>query len=57
MQNFSIPFVFEPGEGFAYDYNIHWTQLLITRLTGSFVDYILEHIFSALAMVSCTYRP
>jgi CubicO group peptidase (beta-lactamase class C family) len=57
VKNFFIPLVFEPGEGFAYGYSIHWTQLLITRLTGNFVNCIQEHIFNPLGMTSSTYRP
>jgi CubicO group peptidase (beta-lactamase class C family) len=57
VKNFSIPLVFEPGEGFAYGYSIHWVQLLIKRLTGDFVTYIREHIFTLLGMASSTYLP
>jgi CubicO group peptidase (beta-lactamase class C family) len=57
VKNFSIPLIFEPGEGFAYGYSIHWTQLLVTRLTGSFLQYIQEHIFNPLGMTSSTYMP
>jgi CubicO group peptidase (beta-lactamase class C family) len=57
VKNFSIPLIFEPGEGFTYGYSIHWTQMLITRLTGNFLDYMQEHIFNPLGMASSTYRP
>src|ERR1700712_624749 len=54
---FSMPLVFEPGEGFAYGCSIYWTQLLVERLTGNFVGHIQEHIFNPLGMSSSTYRP
>ena len=57
VKNFSLPLVFEPGEGFAYGYSIHWTQLLVTRLTGSFITHVQEHIFDPLGMMSSTFRP
>lgn len=57
VQYFSIPLIFEPGEGFQYGHSIHWTQLLVTRLSGSFIDYIQEHIFDPLGMGSSTYTP
>jgi CubicO group peptidase (beta-lactamase class C family) len=57
VKKFSIPLVFEPGEGFAYGYSIYWTQLLITRLTGDFVGYMQENIFKPLKMMSSTYKP
>ncbi|KAF2429119.1 hypothetical protein EJ08DRAFT_591378, partial [Tothia fuscella] len=54
---FSIPLVFEPGEGFSYCYSIHWTQLLVARLTGDFVKYVHGNVFSPLQMASSSYRP
>jgi len=57
VKEFSIPLIFEPGEGFAYGYSIHWTQMIITRLTGNFLEHIQKHIFDPLGMVSSTYRP
>lgn len=59
VKNFSIPLIFEPGEGFAYGYSIHWTQLLVSRLAvaGGFIGHIKEHIFGPLGMTSSTYRP
>ncbi|KAG8165417.1 hypothetical protein KVR01_005692 [Diaporthe batatas] len=58
VKHFSIPLIFEPGEGFAYGHSIHWTQLLVNRLSdGGFGKSIKEHIFSPLAMSSSTYAP
>lgn len=59
VKHFSIPLIFEPGEGFAYGHSIHWTQLLVKRLSdgGNFVKYIQEHIFDPLSMTSSTYGP
>lgn len=59
-QNFAIPLIFEPGEGFAYGYSIHWTQLLMTRACGvevPFIKYIQENIFDPLGMASSSYVP
>lgn len=59
VKHFSIPLIFEPGEGFAYGHSIHWTQLLVKRLSdgGNFVKHIQEHIFAPLSMASSTYAP
>lgn len=56
---FSIPLMFEPGEGFAYGHSIHWTQLLVKRLSdgGNFLKHIQDHIFAPLSMTSSTYVP
>lgn len=52
VKRFSIPLIFEPGEGFAYGYSIYWTQLVITRLAGDFEKYLQDNIFGPLGMVS-----
>lgn len=59
VKHFSIPLIFEPGQGFAYGHSIHWTQLLVKRLSdgGNFVKHIQEHIFAPLSMESSTYAP
>ncbi|KAK7719777.1 hypothetical protein SLS64_001958 [Diaporthe eres] len=59
VKHFSIPLIFEPGEGFAYGHSIHWTQLLVKRLSGggNFVKHIQDHIFAPLSMASSTYAP
>ncbi|KAK0719327.1 beta-lactamase/transpeptidase-like protein [Lasiosphaeris hirsuta] len=56
---FSIPLIFEPGEGFCYGCSIHWTQLLVGRIAGGsgFTQYIQENIFDPLGMTSSTYTP
>lgn len=53
VKHFSILLIFEPGEGFAYGHSIHWTQLLVKRLSdsGNFVKHIQEHIFAPLSDV------
>jgi CubicO group peptidase (beta-lactamase class C family) len=53
---FSIPFTFEPGQGYAYGYSIYWTQLLVKRLTENFVEYIQKDIFNPLEIVSSNYN-
>lgn len=59
VKHFSIPLIFEPGEGFAYGHSIHWTQLLVKRLSdgGNFVKHIQDHVFAPLSMTSSTYGP
>ncbi|KAI7780291.1 hypothetical protein LA080_016138 [Diaporthe eres] len=59
VKHFSIPLIFEPGDGFAYGHSIHWTQLLVKRLSdgGNFVKHIQDHIFAPLSMASSTYAP
>lgn len=59
VKHFSVPLIFEPGEGFAYGHSIHWTQLLVKRLSdgGNFVKHIQDHVFAPLSMTSSTYAP
>ena len=58
VRRFSLPLLFEPGEGWAYGASIYWTCLLITRLTGRpLAEFIQESIFDPLGMTSTTYRP
>lgn len=59
VKNFSVPLVFEPGEGFCYGCSIHWTQLLVGRMAGGggFIQYIQENTFDPLGMTSATYMP
>lgn len=56
VKYFSIPLIFEPGEGFAYGYSVYWIELLIARLRGSFNDYVQKQIFNRIGMASSTYR-
>ncbi|KAL1892999.1 hypothetical protein Sste5346_006679 [Sporothrix stenoceras] len=58
-QRFAIPLIFDPGEGFAYGYSIHWTQLLVTRVCegNSFVKHVQDNIFDPLGMASSSYVP
>ncbi|KAK5658158.1 hypothetical protein OQA88_2131 [Cercophora sp. LCS_1] len=61
IKNFSLPLVFEPGDGFAYGCSIHWTQLLVGRLAAkegsNFLDHVQTNIFEPLRMTSSTYMP
>jgi CubicO group peptidase (beta-lactamase class C family) len=57
VKNFSIPLIFEPGEGFAYGNSIHWTQLLVTRLSGNYLQHVQDNIFNPLTMSLTTYLP
>ncbi|KIH92461.1 beta-lactamase family protein [Sporothrix brasiliensis 5110] len=58
-QRFAIPLLFHPGEGFAYGYSIHWTQLLVTRASrsASFLAHVQASIFDPLGMASSSYAP
>lgn len=56
VKYFSIPLIFEPGEGFAYGYSVYWIELLIARLRGNFYDYVQKQIFDRIGMTSSTYR-
>ncbi|CAK7212921.1 hypothetical protein SEUCBS140593_001671 [Sporothrix eucalyptigena] len=58
-QRISLPLIFDPGEGHAYGYSIHWTQLLVTRAAGAvtFMKYLQENIFDPLGMASTSYTP
>ncbi|CAK7216640.1 hypothetical protein SCUCBS95973_002875 [Sporothrix curviconia] len=58
-QRFSIPLLFDPGQGHAYGYSIHWTQLLVARASGapSFAQYVQQHIFGPLGMATSSYTP
>ena len=55
VKHFSVPLIFEPGDGFAYGHSIHWVQMVITRLTKNFLNYIRDHIFQPLGMSSSAY--
>lgn len=57
VRMFSLPLVFEPGEGFEYGCSIHWTTLLIKRLAESFIKPIQENVFDPLGMSTATYAP
>ncbi|KAK5996481.1 Acyltransferase calJ [Cladobotryum mycophilum] len=59
IKRFSLPLIFEPGEGFAYGASIHWLQLLVKRLSGNprFGEHIYKNVFEPLGMSSSTYLP
>ncbi len=58
VKHFSMPLEFEPGEGFAYGHSIHWTQLLVSRMSsGKFMAHMQEHVFNKLGLTSSTYNP
>lgn len=58
VKKFSIPLIFEPGEGFHYGNSIYWTQLLCSRLFGgTYAKCIQERIFDPIGMRSSTYMP
>ncbi|KAH8889100.1 beta-lactamase family protein [Thozetella sp. PMI_491] len=57
VKHFSMPLIFEPGEGYSYGGSIGWTQLLVQRITGSFVTHMQTNMFDPLGMTLSTYQP
>ena len=57
VKMFSIPLLFEPGEGFLYGSCIYWMQHLVGTIGGNFQDYVKEHILNPLGMSTATYVP
>ncbi|KAH8592394.1 beta-lactamase/transpeptidase-like protein [Bisporella sp. PMI_857] len=57
-EDYTIPLLFEPGEGWIYGASVEWTACLISRLTKqAFIHYAREHIFEPLSLKSTTYDP
>lgn len=57
VKMFSIPLLFEPGEGFLYGSCIYWMQHLVGTIGGNFQEYVKEHILNPLGMSTATYVP
>ena len=55
---YTIPLLFEPGQGWAYGGGVEWAGILIERLHKvKLGDYMKEHIFEAVGMTSTTFHP
>jgi CubicO group peptidase (beta-lactamase class C family) len=53
---FSIPLLFEPGEGWTYGGGLDWAGELAARLNNTNLgDYMEEHIFKPLGMKDTTF--
>ncbi|KAJ0423117.1 beta-lactamase/transpeptidase-like protein [Aspergillus carlsbadensis] len=54
---YTLPLLFEPGDGWSYGGGIDWAGELVARLNGvSLEEYCQTHIFGPLALVSTTFR-
>lgn len=52
------PLLFEPGQGWMYGASIEWTSRLVSRLVKQPLgEYIQEHVFMPLGMMSSTFYP
>lgn len=58
IETFSLPLIFEPGEGWNYSLGLDWAGILIERVTGQSLDsYFKEHIFGPLGAKTLTFVP
>lgn len=58
IQRFTLPLLFQPGEGWEYGHDVHFLQVVIERATGmKFVKYQQEQIFDRLDMKATAYLP
>lgn len=56
ITSFSTPYLYNPGDGWAYGCGIDWAGLLIRRLTNSSLEeYMTANIFKPLGMHSTTF--
>ena len=57
LEGYTVPLVFEPGEGWVYGVSLDWVGHLVSVLTNTtFEDYLYKHIFTPLGMSSTTFR-
>ncbi|KAF9881531.1 beta-lactamase family protein [Colletotrichum karsti] len=55
---YTIPLLFEPGQGWAYGGGVEWAGILVERLNKMKLgDYMKTHIFDPLGMTSTTFHP
>jgi CubicO group peptidase (beta-lactamase class C family) len=58
IEAYTLPLVFEPGEGWSYGGGVEWAGILIERLTKMKLGaYMEKYIFEPLGMVSSTFHP
>jgi CubicO group peptidase (beta-lactamase class C family) len=57
LEGYTMPLIFEPGEGWAYGIGLDWVSHLVSVLTDStFEAYLAKHVFEPLEMSSTTFR-
>ncbi|KAF2399128.1 beta-lactamase/transpeptidase-like protein [Trichodelitschia bisporula] len=58
VATYSMPLLFEPGEGWMYGGGLDWAGVMVQRLNGdqSLGDYMDEHIFKPFGMNSTTFQ-
>ncbi|KAK7423839.1 hypothetical protein QQZ08_008883 [Neonectria magnoliae] len=55
---YTIPLLFEPGEGWAYGGGVEWAGILLERLEKvKLGEYLKANVFDPLGMTSTTFHP
>ncbi|KAE9569012.1 Acyltransferase LovD [Colletotrichum fructicola] len=55
---YTIPLLFEPGQGWAYGGGVEWAGIAVERLTKlKLGEYMKKNIFDPLGMTSTTFHP
>lgn len=55
---YTIPLLFEPGQGWAYGGGVEWAGILVERLNNvKLGEYMKAHIFEPLGMTSTVFHP
>lgn len=58
IDSFSIPLLYEPGEGWSYGASFEAVGVLVSRLSGvSLEEYMQKNIFAPLGLRSSTFMP
>jgi CubicO group peptidase (beta-lactamase class C family) len=57
LEGYTVPLIFEPGNGWAYGVGLDWVGHLVSVLANStFEAYLEKHVFGPLGMSSTTFR-
>ena len=56
---YTLPLLFEPGQGWAYGGGVEWAGILVGRLNGGVTlgEYMRQHILEPLGMADTTFHP
>lgn len=55
---YTIPLLFEPGQGWAYGGGVEWAGIMVERLSGlKLGEHMQKYIFDPLGMNSTTFHP